>query len=273
MALYFNGLNLLDSNRYDSIMIKGLLTEEKQDFQVDIKALKPDFKNQPVYFKFHGQSVMPKFSEQIKGMTDAEKVIEIVKKYLEYSEVSEIRDLSRLPHYKGWFNIIRGTRNLYLQIYGSEVKVIPPMVIKKYLDDRLIFLTNNEDINLYKIELNHGLTSYKKEKVNDKERICLNLFYGEKNDKIADFDQQFLKDFIFDKLNQVGEEAKLVCITSVTQFTPSISGYGFHIICGDLVICLNGMETLVLEQIKPYLQEYNESLKQSKVMQLKLEGF
>ena len=86
MALYFNGMNLLDSNRYDSIMIRGLLTEERQNFQVDVKAQKLDFKNQPIYFRFKGQHIGPIFSQQISSMTDTEKIIEIVKKYLEYSK-------------------------------------------------------------------------------------------------------------------------------------------------------------------------------------------
>ena len=93
MALNFKGLNLLDSNRYDSIMIRGLLTEERQNFQVDVKSQKLDFKNQPIYFRFKGETVGYTFSEQTSGMNDTEKVIEIVKKYLEYSNVTEIKNL------------------------------------------------------------------------------------------------------------------------------------------------------------------------------------
>jgi len=273
MALNFNGLNLLDSNRYDNIMIRGLLTENRQDFQVDVKSLKTDFKGLPFCFKFKGEAVMTKFSEQIRDIDDKEKVIEIVKKYLEYSQISEIKNLSRLPYYKGWFNVIRGTRNLYLQIYGSDTEIIPSLILKKYIDDRLMFLNDNKDVNLYQIDVGYNSTSYEIKKQEDKEYIRLSLF--SKDYMISEFEQHFLKDFILDKLYRSGMDARFVYITSINQFTKNINNYGYHIVCGDLVIYFHsiGRDASLLEQIKTYLQEYNESLKQNKMMQLKLEGF
>ena len=203
-------------------------------------------------------------------MNDTEKVIEIVKKYLEYSNVTEIKNLCHLSHYKGWFNVIRGTRNLYLQIYGSETKIIPQLILKKYIEDRLKFLNDNKDVNLYEIGIGFNSASYGTRKQEDKECISISLF--SENCMLFRFEQEFLKKFIFDKLYEVNKEAKLVYITSQYQFTENINNYGYHIVCGDLVICLKALDKILLEQIKTYIQEYNENLKQNKMLQLKIEG-
>ena len=274
MAVYFKGLNLLDSNRYDTIMIRGVSFEGLQNFQIDIKELKPEFIGSKEYLKFKGERVAQRFSLSLKEMTDEQKIVEVVKKYLEYSSINEIRDFCHLSNYKGWFNVVKGTRNLYMQTYGFSDKLMQQLIIKKYIEDRLKFIADNEFVNSLQIELGYHLTSYKKEQIDNNERISLKLF--SKDNKVSEFEQQFLKELIFNKLYQQAKEAELKHITSNEQFTHDIHAFGYYITCGDLLIQLNGIDTdinLLLEQIKAYIVEYNKQLKNSKILQLKVEGF
>lgn len=258
-----DGLKYLDANCYDSIMIR-----EKDGFNVDVKLQNLEFNELLSLQKFKGQLVSSKFSTELKNKTEKEKIIEIIKKYLEYSIIYGITSIYHLSHYDGWFNKISGTRNLYLQI--SNVKDIYQMILKKYTDDRLKFCSNNEDINSYKVVINNYSTSYQRYE------NCIYLNLLSDNNIIVNFEKEFLKDFIFSKLYEIGKIAEMKYITNRMEFTKNINSYGYYIICGDLTINLSGNDKQlkdILICVEKYLNEYNTELKQSKILQLKIKGF
>lgn len=261
MAVKINGLKYLDSNNYDSIMIRG-----NENYQIDVKSQNLEFNQLLVSHKFQGQPVSTKFSTEIKNQTDEEKIREIVKKYLEYSVISEIANVYHISHYDGWFNKISGTRNLYLQISNPNFKDIYQMILRKYIDDRLKFCSVNSEINNIVIDCSIN-SSYSLKQGN------INFVLMKDENGIAKIEKEFFKELISNKLNQVNKPAVLShnCII-INDVNTKIMIGTIYLNCGNLNIEIKG-DMELFKMLEEIIREYNNDLEQTKKMQLKLEGF
>lgn len=259
MAVKIHGLTLLDSNIYDRI----LLTGSESGYRIYIQ--KNDVQRLP------GVHVGSCFSEEIKGQSDEQKIISIVDKFLEYVNISMLT--KDYQAYNKIYEVARGSRELAFKTEGPMLEIIKQKVFQKYINDRLKFCFENRNINFITLSL-EDKSSYAKDKKS--KRMHLELLTN--NSKLIEFEKEFLRYFIFNRLHEIGECATIQQRTHLTSVFISKEEFAqYYIICGDLRIVLGSDRTLINE-VSEIVAIYNQqirkqNLEQSKRIQLKMEGF
>ena len=109
MAVKITGLNLLDSNFYDRLLV----TEKNHNYRVYVqkdKKIKPED-----IFRDKGIAVGQKISDELKQKTDEEKIISIINRFLEYANINMIgKDYLA---YNKIYDVASGTRKFRMQIF------------------------------------------------------------------------------------------------------------------------------------------------------------
>ena len=79
-----------------------------------------------------------RFSDELKGKTDEEKIIMITKKFLEYARINKLS--KDYLAYNKIYDVASGTREFRMRLFNPNLNVISQMIMNKYLDDRLKFM-------------------------------------------------------------------------------------------------------------------------------------
>lgn len=257
------GLKHLNSNWYDSIMIRN---KTKEDIQIDVKS-----KNAPDTIK-----IDQSFYSKIKQLNDKEKINEIIRYFLNNNKIKCIDNNKYLENYKNNFVTISGSRDLFLKIEkGTFDTKINSEIINKYILDRNEFLINNIDIKNIEIFFGDNKSSYdiytdeyyyKNEPV-----LSLRLFNNDR--KLYKFEEDFLINFIKNKISSVAEEIQFKYSNGLPQ---KIYFYGFnamkfgdyrgnYIISSKFII---NLDTVLFNKIIPLINEHNNELKNVKRLQI-----
>lgn len=257
-----NGLKHLNSNFYDSIMIRN----KGKELQVDVKSSN----------KLDTLKSTFSFFDGIKDLNDKEKVNEIIRYYLRYSSINSISN-EYLSHYDGLFSVIEGTRNMFLQINkGQADDTIFNEIIKKYEQDRVKYL-NERGISNVAITTSIGTGSnygYYKNECNKDEYIYLHL-RGTANNDLVDFEKKFLFDFINEKINNLDEKIEVFTQDYTDMYwhyyKRGFEDYaGYYIKCSKFTIRL---DRILYNMIMPFVYNHNLKLRENKKLQLTFDDY
>ena len=258
MAVKISGLNLLNANMYDRI----LLTESEGTYRVYIQ--KQGNRD------LDGIHVGINFSEEIKEQSDEQKIISIVDKFLEYANISTLT--KDYQAYNKIYEVARGSRELAFKTQEAMLEVIKQKVFQKYINDRLKFCSENRNVNFITLSL-EGKSSYAKK---TSKHISFSLLTH--NCELMGFEKEFLRGFICSRLYEIGEYAMIDSrsyLNSILVTREELVQY--YLICGDLRIVL-GSDRYLIKEVSEIVDDYNiqrkqQNLEQSKKIQLKMEGF
>lgn len=257
MGIVIKGLNHLDANNYNRIMIR----EENGNYLINIKNNKG---------KYDGLKTSYRISDILDEQTNEEIIMTIIESFLRNSKINKIKDNEFLDRYNGKFTVVKGTRELDLQVFNPKLSIISKIIINKYLNDRLEFCDKG-NINSYEIEPTYNKTSYKE--INTVFGKVKRLELLQRNGKTAAFEQSFLKEFISEKLCNQNEIAKIVhrgiCTPVNCHYVPTET----CLTCGNFHIKLLNPNMDLLNEVTEVVNTYNKEREESKKMQLKLEGF
>lgn len=263
MKVSFKGLKFIDFNLYDGLFIKE---DELGNYTVYAKG-----KNIP----YEGIELTNplKFSNRIKDFSEQDKLLEIVNYFLDSHSINKLGTNIILPYYMDTFEVAYAKNN-FLAVKTFHGVEIMKLMSKKYLIDRKKFVSLNKDVNIYEFSFNDRMSSYSDCLFNSTRCIGFNLLV--RNGEIYKPDEQFLRDFIYQKLKEQGVAAEFSCRRYYN--IPSLENYVSvvpKVFCGDLVIKIN---CSIFENIaKEVVCEYNNNLEKEsnigKVLQLKMEGF
>lgn len=254
MSVRILGLNLLNANCYNNITI----TEDNNNYKVYINRKK---KENSLSLE-EKTKYTPSFS--IEGKTDEQKVINVVSKFLEYATINKIT--GDYMSYNSKHQAISGTRQMKISLFNPKLRIIPQMILNKYLEDRMRFCGQNKDIK-------HIIINEKPYSSYDLNEDSIRLDLMKKSSVIEEVEKQFFKEYISEKLNEIGKVATLRYSHTIFVVNNKriLIGY-INVVCGNLKIDIEANFEL-LELIKEIVENYNRELSENKIMQLKMEGF
>ena len=257
MGVKINGEKYLNANNYKRIMIR----EEEEGYKIDITPLDKEFKTIPNYYKL---------TDDLKKMSSEEQIIEIVDNFLRNSYISKLEQKSFLDHYSGRFDVVKGTKELDLRLFNSNLIEVNQKIINKYRQDRYDFCELNQDVNNYYITTNKDISSY--EKVDTNRETCIKFTFVHKGAKLRKIEEEFLYNFITGKLYNIYEEAKTVKEKIHSNYPECDINLMPCLVCGDFRMRIN-CDVIVSDMINNAVNRYNEERNIAKRKQLKLEGF
>ncbi|MBQ7136365.1 MAG: hypothetical protein IJO43_00110 [Bacilli bacterium] len=256
MSITIRGLKQLNADDYSAIIIR----EGKEGFRVDVKASKNSLdttKNNHY------------ISDELQNLDAHQAIINIVEYFLRNNKIDYIGDKKILQRYDGKFGIVSGKRKLYMQVSDKKLSGIPKMVMGKYLMDRAAFFEECKDIPFYEASVSADQTSYVKSRGNDGDFVSMTLKTN--GDGLANFEKRFLQEFIYDRLTNIGEEAKIIHPCVFYKELGTYVDLGKYLVCGDFRMRLYGHE--LNGPVREVMNRYNDERKQAKKMQLRMEGF
>jgi len=257
-----SGSKYLNNILYDSISIKG----KKTEFNVNIT------KEQISAGKIHSTKG---FLSEIKGLSDEERIKEIVYRFLNYSTLNYIKPCWHIAISTLLNDLdveVRGLNNKVLSICvedNKEIKNIYYDIFKKYIFDRSNFINEHEYINNYfigssSVESSYGVVQDPIAQEND----CIKLTLFCKNYSLDDVEKEFFTDFLMYKLYKEGEQAIIESTLDKVNSSDSHYKLVYYVKCGSLCVRVDSYDLL------PYAEEivnlYNEDILESKKNQLTL---
>lgn len=241
------GIRKLDSNYYEDIIIR--------DGLVNIKGKKYSF------IDYNNKSL----SDNIKGLDDNGKTLEIVKYYLRNNTISSISEREYLSHYDKTFVGVSslGKRSMYLQIPKNNE--ISNIITDKYMLDRYKTVYGRE-YERYEFDTKYKRSEYK---VEDKV-IKISLAHNDKG--IPSFERIFFEELLLSlfKDSEVYVEPIYYDLNGKDGCEGQIF-VGYFIKGTDKIIKVDG--NLVKNPLSFIINKHNEEIKNCKRLQLKMEGF
>lgn len=256
MSLTCNGIKKLDANFYERIII----IEDPQTHNYRISVKGEDNKLNGIY-----PTNPSAFSKRIRGLSDEEKITEIVSYYLDYHKIKSIGD-KYIDYYDKCSCVESDFGDLILKVH--KPLDIYRKCILKYGKDRKDFLSENSDIINYEISISQKESLYQIREFETSKQIELRLQY--KDDSLWKYDEEFIKEFIYEKLNSIGVPALIV---GESYYWPAFENYlqATVLTCGNLQVHIS--DSRVKSVLSEVVNKYNESLEKRKRLQLKMEGF
>lgn len=178
-----NGLKHLNNNFYDYIMIRNL---DMEYTKIDVKSdLKIDtLKNKNTFYN------------NIKNLSEKDKIKEIIRYYLRNNKIYSITDKCELSHYDGYFTVIEGNRNLYLQLKENSLdKEILNEIKEKYIMDRYQYVTKN-DFNKIDISYSYRESSCYLDKYRNEIENVLNITLKDNDGRLVKFEEEFILNYM-----------------------------------------------------------------------------
>ena len=257
-----NGLKYLNSNFYDSIMMRDRGLELKVDVKSneDITTVKKS----------------PSFYDSIKDLDDKKKVTEIVRYFLRNNSVNSLSDKFYLERYKGHFLRVGGTRDLFLQLSSDNVeKGLINEIINKYVVDRYKFLIDNQDVKNIEIYYGENSPSYKRyvDDFNYNSENIISIRLMSREHILSSFEEEFIDRFIKEKIDNADGCIKayangLFCYNSRKLNFGEDSGYYFS--SKDFTLKI---DKYFYYHFYKYVEEHNKRFEDSKKLQLTFDDF
>ena len=280
MSVGINGVSRLNANDYREINIKQMNTD---DYRVDVIGDRIG-------------KVNSDFSNNLKGMSNEDKIVAIIERYLDNFKINGITtELIELSYKDGKWLVVYGNnsnRILRLQLFNSKFEEIIKKINDKYLNDRYDFFWNN-DIKKMRLVLDTKKSSYNVYPIEcddcndrvecldnrDSNFICdtyVNCSVNtDKENGASNFEKVFLTEYLNYRFWQIGEEVKVK--TNSIGNDNSLNKYIIsHIIrCGDFELSFSHKEEFmfIFSIVNNYNNELFEIKNSEKKRQLKMEGF
>ena len=280
MSVGINGVSRLNANDYREINIKQMNTD---DYRVDVIGDRIGKVNSDFY-------------KNLKGMSNEDKIVTIIERYLDNFKIYGITtELIELSYKDGKWLVVYGNnsnRILRLQLFNSKFEEIFKIINDKYLNDRYDFFWNN-DIKKMRLVLDTKKSSYNVYPIEcddcndrvecldnrDSNFICdtyVNCSVNtDKENGASNFEKVFLTEYLNYRFWQIGEEVKVK--TNSIGNDNSLNKYiSSHIIkCGDFELSFPHKEEImfIFSIVNNYNNELFEIKNSEKKRQLKMEGF
>ena len=269
MKSIINNKKRLDSNNYKHIVITQ---DIDKNIKINVTGKIVDF---PMV------ATTKPFTETINS-NDQRVITEEVIEYFKRNTTLHYMKQDKVSGHKGTY-IIFGNhfseRSLALKLDQYYKKSLNSIIIK-YLDDRLKFLEQNEDVRLIKILTNRSISEYfinedtesdfrserywKKEEKKEK-CIYLNLLEKEPNELVK-YEQNFMEKFLYEKIIYATEDEKFTLSYSSPYIKFGRIKIKSNNVCIELPGCFYEYVNSLIIQKERYLKELNENQ-----MKLKLE--
>jgi hypothetical protein len=252
MNVIIKGIENLDANDYEKMIIK----QKGDDYQVTIKG-------QTQYMKVITSG---KISDELKNATGNDQIKRLVEYFLNYSKINCLMNIG----YDGRFTTAKGSRHLELQMGKNSQRDIFEMVIEKYINDRLNFVSSMKSVSYYEFSCSSTHTSYGFKENGHEPSISFNLIGN--NGRLHAFEREFLEGFIENVLEHAGERATLGRKRQMDSNGRFSLEDEVYFTCGDIKIKLFKDATIITE-VQKMVQSHNKIIESSKAKQFKLEGF
>lgn len=250
-----NGIKYLNSNLYDKIIIRRL----EEGIKIDIKGKS----------KINTIKTSTIFYDEIKNLSDKEKISEIVEYFLRNNKIQHLEDRKKLTHYNGKFTVIGGPRELLMQIKKEDIdNNILKLLKEKYIKDREEFLIKHNDIELICIGESFYKSSYQMIE-NDfyREVPYININLKQCRGKLEDFEYDFFMKFIEEKINN---SEKIICVSPKEKAIIELRAGEVYLKCDECTICLSHELYLRIQHL---IYNHNLLFEETKKLQLTFEGY
>lgn len=261
MSVIFSGVKKLDLNNYKELTI----LEDNDDFILEF--MKEKIKIDTVSLNI----------QSINNIDSWNKVLEIVKSYLNSFKINEITSLLDKKMLLIYGN--NKDKLLKLQLSNDKMMVIYNIILNKYLQDRYNYFWSEyinlweEDIEKIKFNFDYNTSGYENidEIFDIHDNISLKI---DNNGKLLDYEIKFVEDLLYNKLWKIGIKAtyKYVFDEDTGKFL------GYNVKCGYLKIFIPFDEDklqclFILNIINNYNNQLDKINNDIKKRQLKMEGF
>ena len=277
-----NSLRKLNRNDYERILIR--YNNEKKEFQIDVKNDN----------KYETIKTLTSFSNYIKSMSEINKVREVIKYFINNTNINFIFENEYISRYLGAFLIFGNNERELLfnnieNVFDNELK---QFLINKYVIDRIKFLNNNDvkniiirvgnecEYKLVKNEYEHEpymefhLKSYLEELIGIDKSFLINLISSLINQTESSICTEYIADELYRKMVRIYRSSGLdyrgidLYAKVVHEKNMFNERYGFHIYIGDCNIILDKKYYNIY--IKDIIDKYNDNIKTYKEKQLSL---
>jgi len=257
------GQKHLDSNLYERIII-GNKQKDKNTILITAKTEK--YKNVETI-----KTTSKTFMESIKDIREEYKLEEIVDYFLRNNIIYTVKEDN------GIMALSTSGRKLHCKAYFKKddyqiVRKLNNLIIEKYKNDRLLFLEANKEVKNYRITTSANIIAYN-QPGDFVELSLLSLRQQDKSWELAEFEEKFLKEFIYEKIVEENEYATIKyreCYNS--YFGEIFLSPCFKIYCGELEFYLYDFSRKLERELGIMIMNYNYSREENLKRQLKLEG-
>ena len=272
MSIKIDGITNLRANYYNKVVIKEICGDNV--YQVNVCGYKINHKT---------EIVGDRFSDEFRGKTDIEQVIEVIDDYIYNTKICGVTDLVSLSEYRGKkFNIIYGNfgyKKMLLQLYNDNFKDVFSKIWMKYDQDRCDFCYDDREIKNYRINTSNTCSGYtiKVDKLynGSEEELFKDIILKEDNYSVVDGEKKFINELIINICSKFNEKIILDKVYNNKYDFTGDNLIGFMLLCGDIKIYFPRYESLLF--INAIVYNYNLMLEQNKNVylkkQLKMEGF
>lgn len=248
------GKELMENGNYDMLII----IERDGEYYIQFTGSKDEevkTNKNDVSENYINNESKEKVEEQILGM---------VSKFLNDNKINFVENRNALRFYGGTFSLVNtmDKKTMILKMFDSSLEEIKQMTMDKFTTDRLEFCEENKDATSYEISAyDHSSYDCGYSTIGEKSLVKFDLLTID--DKIIYEERRFFKDFLWDRLNSVGEEAKFYEREAYNCLYPSQNGQKYGLVCGNITIqTFNSSVADVMDEVS---REYNEELKTAKV--------
>lgn len=255
--MFIDGKRYLNANNYKKIIINYY----DNNYRVKVK------KDKTITDDSNISKLTNKFTDYLKYKSNDEQILSIIEHFCYYSTINSISN-TILPYYNDLFVLVEGLnkRELSIQILSDDYNTsIIDMLTKKYQVCRDLFIKENENINEYFINTNNNGSRYSK----DEGAIYLDVH--SRLGIIDEYESEFLKNLLYEKFIKEGVPAYIETENIYNSFCKVYIEKYRYIKCGNVKIILG--DKVIEELLTPIINSYNESYKNKKVKQLKMEEF
>ncbi len=193
-----------------------------------------------------------------------EQILSMVSQFLNDNKINFVENRNALRFYGGTFSLVNtiDKKTMLLKMFDSSLEEMKQMTMDKFTADRLDFCEENKDATNYEFSAcDHSSYDCGYSTTGEKSLVKFDLLTID--DKITYEERRFFKDFLWDRLNSVGEEAKFYEREAYNVLYPSQNGQKYGLVCGNITIqTFNSSVADIMDEVS---REYNEELKTVKV--------
>lgn len=257
MNIEIRGKKYLNSNLYDNIVVGD---KKNNEDTILITATSKEYKNVET-IAMTGKS----FIDSISHLSSQDKVLEIINYYLRNN------NLQLIDGKEGIHIFSTSGRRLYIKssLLDKQMKnIILKEIMKKYREDRLMFLEENTEVRSYEI---YGTSGLEHLIYHDGTLGIGMLLYS--NNSIGEQQLKMLKKFILEKLCSIGEKANIVYREKYNhQIFGECDEPCLKVVCRDLIFDLERLPKQDIMTTLSTVYAYNYSIDEQDKKQLKLGG-